>query len=522
MAQKVLGVDLGAYSVKVAVLETSFRQATLVAFHERPLPPGDETALVRGARVLGELLAQQHLGDAIAYAAIPGDRLSLRVLELPFTDEKKLEQVVGYELESQIPHAIEDVVLDHQIVASGEGAKVLTAAARREVVREVLTALEGAGAAPRALYAAPLVYAAVAARALPHEPGPVAVVDIGHLHTNVCISRAGKVMFGRTLSRGGRHLTLALAQTYQMRAEDAEQSKLTSGAVSSQVHPLPPDWSQLDAVLKEALAPLVRELRQTFAFYRAQFGDAVGSAHLCGGTARLPGLAEYLAQEVGVPVRHLEFPGGDLGRLGDAEVARPSVPLALAIGAAGATGRHALDFRKGEFGYRVDYSFVRAKAFHLAACFLAVLAFAAVDAYAALHKLRREEAALETKLKSASIELFGKEARSPKEVSREIRAAIKGSNIDLPLPESTAYDLLDDISRKLPTGEDKKLDVLELDIKPKKTFIKGTIASAAAVDEIVTALKTITCFEDIQKGPIQNVVGQDVKQFTLTIVGKCP
>jgi len=64
--------------------------------------------------------------------------------------------------------------------------------------------------------------------------------------------------------------------------------------------------------------------------------------------------------------------------------------------------------------------------------------------------------------------------------------------------------------------------VLELDIKPKKTFIKGTIASAAAVDEIVTALKTIRCFEDIQKGPIQNVVGQDVKQFTLTISGKCP
>jgi general secretion pathway protein L len=522
MAQKVLGVDLGAHSVKVAVLETSFRQATLVDFLTRPLPPGEETTLVRGARALGELVAEHRLGDAIAYAAIPGDQLSLRLLELPFTDEKKLEQVIGYELESQIPHSIEDVILDHQVIHAGDGAKVLAAAARRDTVREVIAALESAGLPPRALYPAPLTYGAVAARALPHEPGPFAIIDVGHLHTNVCIVRGGRVMFGRTLSRGGRHLTLALAQAYQMRADDAEQSKIQSGAVSSQAYPLPPEWSQLDGVLKGALAPLCRELRQTFAFYRAQLGEVVTGGYLCGGSARLPGLAEYLGEEVNVPIQHLALPSGDLHRLPDAEVARPSVPLALAIGSAGATGRKELDFRQGEFGYKVDYSFLRAKAFHLAACILAVLAFAAVDAYAALHKLRREEVALEAKLKSATVELFGKEVQNPKDVSREIRAAIKGSSIDLPIPEETAYDVLDDLSRKLPTGEDKKLDVLELDIKPKKTFIKGTITSAAAVDEIVTALKTISCFEDIQKGAIQNVVGQDIKQFTLTIVGKCP
>jgi hypothetical protein len=197
-------------------------------------------------------------------------------------------------------------------------------------------------------------------------------------------------------------------------------------------------------------------------------------------------------------------------------------PLAFSIAAAGAGGRRELDFRRGEFGYKVDYSFLRAKSFHLAACFLALLAFAGVDAYAALHKLRQEEGVLETRMRQATIELFGKEISDPRLVSGQIKATVKGGMGDLPLPEETAYDLLDDISRKLPTGPDKKLDVLELDIKPKKTFIKGTIASAAAVDEIVTALKTIRCFEDIQKGPIQNVVGQDVKQFTLSIAGKCP
>jgi general secretion pathway protein L len=522
VAQKVIGVDLGEFSVKVAVLETSFRQSTLVDFIERPIPHGDEPYLQRATATLSELLVAANLRDVVTYAAIPGDQVSIRVLELPFSDPRKLDSVIGYELESQIPHDIDDVVIDHQVVATGETNKVLCAAVRRDVIRELLKALAAAGAPPRALYVAPLCYGAVAARALPGEPGPLAIVDIGHLRTNVCIVKGGKLTFGRTLSRGGRHLTLALAAAYQMKVEDAERGKLQVGAVGSSASPLDLKYALIDSTLRDALAPLIRDLRQTFSFYRAQFGEAVQLVCLCGGSARLRGLAEFIADEVNVTAVPLEFHSGDLSRLDDPEASRPAVPLALAIAAAGAGGRRELDLRRGEFGYKVDYSFLRAKSFHLAACFLALLAFAGVDAYAALHQLRREEGMLEVKMRQASTELFGKEVSDPRNVSQQIRLTVKGGMGDLPLPEETAYDLLDDISRKLPTGEGKKLDVLELDIKPKKTFMKGTIASAAAVDEIVTALKTIRCFEEIQKGPIQNVVGQDVKQFTLTITGKCP
>ena len=522
MAQKVIGVDLGEYSVKVAVLETSFRQSTLVDYIERPIPHGDEPFLERAAATLGELLAAANLHDVVTYAAIPGDQASIRVLELPFSDQKKLDQVIGFELESQIPYAIDEVVLDHLVIATGEATKVLCAAVRREVVRDLLKALDTAGAPPRALYVAPLCYGAVAARALPGEPGPLAIVDVGHLRTNVCIVKQGRLTFGRTLSRGGRHLTLALAAAYQMKVEDAERGKLQVGAVGSVARPLELKYALIDSTLRDALAPLVRDLRQTFSYYRAQFGEAVQLVFLCGGSSRLRGLPELIADEVNVTAVPLEFRSGDLARLDDPEASRAVVPLALAIAAAGAGGRRELDLRRGEFGYKVDYSFLRAKSFHLAACFLALLAFAGVDAYAALHQLRQEEGLLETHLRQASTELFGKEVSEPKNVSLQIKAMVKGGMGDLPLPEETAYDLLDDLSRKLPTGEDKKLDVLELDLKPKKPFIKGTIASAAAVDEIVTSLKTIRCFEDIQKGPIQNVVGQDVKQFTLTISGKCP
>jgi hypothetical protein len=169
---------------------------------------------------------------------------------------------------------------------------------------------------------------------------------------------------------------------------------------------------------------------------------------------------------------------------------------------------------------------LRAKASYLAACMLAVLATAAFDAYAALHQLRRDEAALDQRLKTESAELFGEAVPDPEAVSKRIKLGIKMD--ELPVPQETAYDLLDDISRAVPDSTKVKLDITDLDIKAKKTTIKGTTDSGSAVDDIAGALAKIKCFESekgdsVQKGSVTNVPGQqELKQFTLTIASKCP
>ena len=90
-----------------------------------------------------------------------------------------------------------------------------------------------------------------------------------------------------------------------------------------------------------------------------------------------------------------------------------------------------------------------------------------------------------------------------------------------PVPKATAFDLLDQISRKVPPADKIKLDIGELDIRPKKAFLKGTVDTAAAVDEMAAKLKEIDCVEDVNKGAITEVSGGS-KQFTLTIGAKCP
>ena len=160
---------------------------------------------------------------------------------------------------------------------------------------------------------------------------------------------------------------------------------------------------------------------------------------------------------------------------------------------------------------------LRQKAGHLGALAAALVVCATVDGSMSLARLNKQRDALEAQLKTASTELFGVPRLDAKAVSVELRK--KFSDEMAPLPKATAFDLLGEISKHTPASV--TLDITDLDIRPKKATIRGTIDSAAAVDELVAGLKQIDCFEDIKKGPITEVSGGS-KQFLLNIDSKCP
>jgi hypothetical protein len=85
----------------------------------------------------------------------------------------------------------------------------------------------------------------------------------------------------------------------------------------------------------------------------------------------------------------------------------------------------------------------------------------------------------------------------------------------------------------VPAADKGKLDITELDIKPKKLYIKGTAENAAMVGELADDLGKIDCFEHIEKGKISQVTAhpsgdnpnndppRELRQFDLTITTTC-
>jgi general secretion pathway protein L len=566
MAHTICGIDLGAFSIKFVMIDVGFRHSELRGTLETPVPEGDAPLLQRQAQAIRQGLSQVS-GEATLYLAVPGDMLSIRLLDLPFTDARKIDQVIGYELEGQIVHALEDVLYDHVTVRSGdEGSTELAVAAKRDDIGQLLEGLQAQGIQARALFAAPVVYRALAsvmgappapppvlelataaeaaaeatpAEATPAEATPTddgsarggygAILDLGHLRTNLCVIRDGQAVYARTIMRGGAQLTAAIAQAFGApldRAEHAKRNEARLGVTGAGASAVA---VKLDTVLREALAPLVRELRQTLASFRAASKGTIDALSLTGGAARLAGLPQLLESELGTPVRILPVhratePPPRKGRallvpVMDDDGQTSVYALASAIALAGSRGTKEIDLRRGPYVYRASFSVLRQKALHLGSLAAGVVAALALDVGAAMTNLGNERKDLDQQLKTATQELLGQPHEDAREVTDLMR---KGLKEDLaPLPKATAFDLLDQISRKMPSADKIKLDIGELDIRPKKTFIKGTVDSAAAVDEISNKLKEIECFEEVTKGAITEV-SDGGKQFTLTITSRCP
>jgi general secretion pathway protein L len=541
MSHTICGIDLGAFSIKLVMLEVGFRATHLRGLLETAVPAGDAPLLERQADAIQDALSRVS-AEATPYLALPGDLLSIRLLELPFADPRKIDQVVGYELEGQIVHALDDVLFDHVLVKTGDqGSTVMACAAKRDDIAQYLAVLEAHGTEPRALYAAPIVYRSLSspkpARAADAADDAEAtcevILDLGHLRTNLCIVRDGQALAARTIKRGGFHLTTAIAQAFNSSYERAEMAKRGDARLGgTAARPLStPLEVKMDAVLREAFAPLVREIRQTLASFRASSRERIEAVLITGGTGRLKGLPAFLEGELGVPARFLAVRSSAEMRphvaSRDDEPNTPvieadeSSPYALgtAIALAASRGGKEIDLRRGPFVFRASFSVLRQKGWHLATLVAGMIIAVGLDVGAALTNLGSERKELDQQLKAATTELLGQPNEDAKAVTLMMTRGLKEELA--PLPKATAFDLLDQISRKVPDDEKIKLDVMELDIRPKKTFIKGTVDSAAAVDEIGSKLKEIECYEEVSKGAITEVSGGG-KQFTISINAKCP
>ncbi len=559
MASRIIGIDLGAYSVKVVVSNPGFRHALVSGAWEARVPDGDEPHLVRAVSVVGDLLRQIRKDDDAVFSSIAGDQVFLHVLEFEFRSMRRvdLERVVGSELEGILPIDLEDMVFAFEqiprlhdeteggapedslnldgapqqhgrIAHQATGMRVLAAATQREKAEQLLTALHEVGASPRGLLAAPAPYARLSEKIGEGSSKAVAILDMGHMRTDFCLSKAGKPIFARTFARGGNLLTRALGRAWKMDAAAAEEAKHQSGCIASSMQPVTGESAQaMSAVLEKELSSQAREIRRTIQSCRAKTGFVVEELILVGGGSRLRGVAAYFSEKLRLRVRHLDS-AVSAGLLGEAasQASLDTCFLALGVSMDGASAKPSFDLRQGALAFKGDMSFLRTKVRTLAAFAVIVMAFGVVAAYAGMRKLRKAEETLNKRVALESLAAFGEQldAEGVKYAVGPVRKHGKKG----PLPKMTAYDVLIAFNAALPKKDETVIDVKDIDITPGKIVVKATSSPVGEIDalqgikNLEKSLKESECFKDF-KSPKSNPSSKDKdnREFTLTIKSEC-
>jgi len=298
------GLDLSPSSIKIIEAERGDKGYFLKAFGETPTPANLNSEIERDQSLIAEAIKKLALDARVSsknvVVALPESQVYSRVVELPPLTEGELETAMKFEAEQYVPIPLDQVQLEQVVLKvppkGAESAKmeVLLVAAQQKAIQRLEKIMELAGLTP--LAAETELLAILRSISFQLEDGGV-IIDIGQNSTDLAIVLDKSLKQVNTIGSGGEALTRVIASSLSLPLPQAEQYKRAYGLDSSQLE------GKVAQVIREPLNAIVTQIQRSLAFTRQKYPDyPLKKAVLTGGSALMPGLSTYLADQLGLEI----------------------------------------------------------------------------------------------------------------------------------------------------------------------------------------------------------------------------
>lgn len=579
MAQKYVGIDLGSHRVKIAVVTAGLRGVNLVDVFELPLAAvaaaaedGEQPDAYLPAlqAALGAMRSRELLSESVG-VALPAGAVSYRLLSFPFAEERRIAQTIAFEADGQFPVPLEQLAHGHLAVPAAQGGRALMVAAKRDRVEQLATIFKRAGSELELVTSGAMALAQVidpevgTATPAMAEQGmaPVSLVlDLGHGTTEIVVMGAKGPVAVRSIRRGGRQVTAAIAKAYSLDGVAAEEAKCRDAFVPHHGQAaLSPEQMGAGALIAQAIEPIVREIEHTRVWLRSTHRYEVSRIVLTGGAAHLGGMVGYLGEQTGLPC--------GLGKL-KPQIAirgadgRDIATFAVAMGAAWGAARRPLLQLHDDTVAQSDSGWMQERIGSLAAIGIAVMAFGAVDTIVRVKALDAEREAYVAELEETTKKVLG-EAVAVGEVDAMLDGA-ESQDITSLIAQRGALEVLAMLAQAAtptdlgknplppppgaaPEGDEPVVEgepapvvappptVVEtvkadagvvvsdalvfnlIDIRERKIELKLEATRASAQERYATRLRDIACLSNIEKSKARG--DADRKVFEMSMDNNC-
>lgn len=147
MSRQILAIDIRNSSIAAVVLSTGLKSSTIEACARIPFA-GDTADNELGAALAA--LRQHGIPENVSVvASLPADRAIHRRVVIPFKEDKKIRQVLPFELEPNLPIGVDELVIDYQKSAEPDDTALLATAIDRQQLEAVMTVLSEANLRPQ-------------------------------------------------------------------------------------------------------------------------------------------------------------------------------------------------------------------------------------------------------------------------------------------------------------------------------------------------------------------------------------
>ncbi|MBC86663.1 MAG: fimbrial assembly protein [Bdellovibrionaceae bacterium] len=297
-SKKIVGLDIGTNSVKVAELDVSKNSATLQKFGILEAPPtsvsaGDIVdAGIYGDAVLS-LLQNQKIKTKPTCAGMWGSSVIVKKISIPQMEKKFVAEQIRWEAEQYIPFDISEVNLDYAFLkessAGYDNMDVLLVAARKEQIIKYVEIIETAGQVVSIIDVNGFALANCFTFNYGPAKDPVAVLNIGSQYTNFVVISGEDLIFCRDIPVGGQFYTVDIQKSLNVSLTEAESLK-----ISASMGQMP---EEIASVISSSHEIVCDEIQGSIDFFNNTTpGVEISKIYVTGGGSRTPGLIQQLGQ----------------------------------------------------------------------------------------------------------------------------------------------------------------------------------------------------------------------------------
>lgn len=308
------GLDISDFVLKIALLKPQGENHTMASFIETSIPEGvvvsgeikkpDE--LLKIFRESLKNIKGEKIKTKFVATTIPERKSFLRIIQLPQIPESEIEKAIRFEIEANIPLALNEAYFDWQILGESETKidhrDILVAVAPKFVIDPYVDLIKNAGFTPKFLELESIATSRSLIPGLKTER-PTLIVNLGATQISFIIFSNEAPRFSASINTPHRnHLTHYISEHMKISMDEAEKIKRSVGLDKTKYE------GKVFEALEIPLKNLINQIEEYADYYSSHAqhehsGQAkISKILLCGGDANLTGIAPYLSGILKIPV----------------------------------------------------------------------------------------------------------------------------------------------------------------------------------------------------------------------------
>ncbi len=213
MSRNILGLDIRNDAVSAVLIRSGIKTSRIEAHEHIPVSDQKDIASCIDS-LLKSLVKQADISGSICIASFPANRISYRNIKLPFKEQKKIKQILPYELESTLPFLLDDLIIDYSSIKSQDKSgpadytDVVAAAVEKSELKSHLNTLASFNIKPKIVTVGgyPTGLCLSSDTTVPENR---LFVDIGNRNSSVFILFAKQIYLMRSFPTGAAGLSIA-------------------------------------------------------------------------------------------------------------------------------------------------------------------------------------------------------------------------------------------------------------------------------------------------------------------------